>query len=77
MAKKNKDENIKYLHHILETLSDLAESTDMEKMCSCLDDLVADSKKLDFISSVFDIDNKEFLRMSSIIEKVVADKGEE
>ena len=79
MAKKNKEDEatIKGIKHILGTLMELTESQDMEKMCSCLDNLVADSKKLDLLSSVLNIDNEEFLRMSSIIEKVVADKGDE
>jgi len=78
MTKKKKvdKEEIIGMRHIFHTLAELSESSDMDKMVKCFDELVINNKKFEIIEDTVNSDNEFFAKATKLVDQVVKNLGD-
>jgi len=79
MAKKNKvdKEEIIGMRHIFHTLAELSESSDMDKMVKCFDELVINNKKFEWIKDTVNFDDEFFVEANKLVNQAIKNLGDE
>jgi len=78
MTKKKKvDKDVIGLRHILTTLAELGESSDMDKMVKCFDELVINNKKFEWIKDTVNFDDEFFVEANKLVNQAIKNLGDE